>query len=93
MLTVHKYDLSPLRSLQRIMMPRGARALRVKEQRGRLHLWALVDTSEPLKAQYVECVGTGKEAPADKLYVDSWITADGTFVWHFFHRETSEHES
>lgn len=81
---IYKYPLK-LSEGHVLLLPRGAKALRVDLQNQKYYLWALVDLNKELVNTNVLCLGTGCPAPTDIdqfAYVNS-IQEMG-FVWHFF---------
>lgn len=62
-----------VRDVMRIDMPEGAKILSVQVQKDQPCMWALVDTSAPLKTQKFAIRGTGNP-------IEGWL---GTFVGTF----------
>lgn len=86
MTTIYKYDLAPIQE-QGIMLPEGAKILKVDAQHNQPKLWALVDTSKPRKTLLVRIICTGEEIVKS---LDGWENkdtyqlCDGDFVHHVF---------
>lgn len=98
MKTVYKYDLSPKAglikpgALSMVTMPRGAKILKVAEQRMRICVWALIDTDETVtERRTFHVVGTGQEICEPPSFyggrmehVGTFLMMDGDYVWHVF---------
>lgn len=82
MKTIYKYPLQ-LTNLQTVMLPTGAQVLHVGMQDDTINLWALVDTFNPLEAQEVWMVGTGRAMPFSPVGYLGTVFDDG-YVWHVF---------
>lgn len=87
--TVHRYPLVS-NHLTVVDMPKGAQLLscQVKANDESLHLWALVDTEQPLESRTFVVVCTGavlhdQDYPAMR-YVATVQYDDGDFVLHVF---------
>ena len=86
MITIYKYDLAPMQE-QGIMLPEGAKILKVDAQRNLPKLWALVDTSKPRKTLFVRILCTGEEIDKsldDWQYLDTFQLNGGDFIHHVF---------
>lgn len=88
MITIYKYDLALIKE-QGLMLPEGAKILKVDAQRNTPKLWALVDTSKPRKSLFVRIICTGEEI--DKLldgweYLDTYQLNDGGIIHHVFYK-------
>lgn len=88
MQTIYKYELEPMNT-ESIVMPVGAKLLHVDNQKGKLCLWALVDTSPTVQhsIRMITVVGTGQklwEAENGKRNVYIGTAIIGDFVWHVF---------
>jgi hypothetical protein len=79
MRTVHKFLLTVASG--DVMMPRGARILRVCPQQGAPRLWAEVDTDQPLEARRFTIVGTGQPIETGE-YVGTYDSPP--YVWHVY---------
>ena len=85
MQTVWKYIL-PIQDDVEVTLPKNAKILCVKEQKGDLCLWALVDPdekeTEPIN---LRIAGTGHPIIEDNLvYIDTVLMYDDNFVIHIF---------
>lgn len=88
---IHRYPLSTMQC-NSIIMPVGAKVLKVGEKGGRINIWALVNTSTTasMEARHFITLPTGQEtiltaASAEAMvdhYLDTVIT--NGFVWHVF---------
>ena len=85
MRTIHKYPLE-IFDIVTVEMPRGAKAIAVAEQAGKLCLWAEVDDSESVMVpQAFRIVGTGNRLYGDEgRHIGTVICADGVQVWHVY---------
>lgn len=86
MRTIYKYSLAVV-DRQSIYMHVDAQILAVADQYGSLQLWALVDTSLPMRSRTILIVGTGN--PADHIFpehkhIGSVIMSGGALMWHIF---------
>lgn len=65
--------------------------LDVKEMNGRTYLWALTDTTVPVKSFLVIPIGTGEPIPEKVLENTQYIgtTIEEPYVWHWFLKETN----
>ena len=92
MQTIWKFPLA-MTDRQTISVPAEATALSVAEQIGGLSLWAMIDTEEKEKEEWViEIYGTDHQvgdAPSD--FIGTVVMACG-FVWHVFKRSDDEDE-
>lgn len=81
---IWKYELK-VTDDQEILMPAQAKILSVGNQDGKLCVWALVDTEQPIAPKYFSIVGTGHPMSEDfplKRFVGTVIMSP--FVWHVF---------
>lgn len=86
MISIYKYNLASIQE-QGIMLPEGAKILKVDAQRNLPKLWALVDTSKPRKTLFVRIICTGEEITKpldDWQYIGTCQLNDGDFVHHVF---------
>jgi hypothetical protein len=86
MLSVYKYQV-PLADTFSLALPQGAIPFCMKEQRGLLMLWCLVDPDMPGWCRAFRLSGTGHtiEQSADQLkYIDSVSLNNGELVFHLF---------
>jgi hypothetical protein len=71
-----------------VQMHKGAKPLIIEHQHGSIHLWALVDTDEPLQTwRRFRYYATGESfIPAvEHIYINTFFTGEGhEFVWHAF---------
>lgn len=89
MRTIWKF---PITDETRLVMPVGARPLKLAIQAGVPCLWALVDPTAPLEERHVRVYGTGHfieddDFIGDAIYAGSFL--DGLFVFHVFLAATS----
>jgi hypothetical protein len=81
MKTVYKYEVPSMDCTVRL--PKGAKLLTLKLQRGTLNLWALVDpTCAELEDRHILIVGTGWDVEDTMRYITTYF--DEYFVWHAF---------
>lgn len=80
---IFKYDI-PVQDEFSIAMPTGAEILSVKVQNGVPRLWAIVDDQAPKESRPFAIYGTGNIAPEKGVFIDTFLMADGAFVWHLF---------
>ena len=83
MTTIHKYDL-PIADEVFVDMPEGASVLCVQMQDGLPRLWAVVETTLPMKPRHFRVFGTGN--PITKFLMGRYIgtVQDGLWVWHVY---------
>jgi hypothetical protein len=84
---IHKQVLM-LAEYQRVLVPEGAKILKVADQNGLLVFWYSFESQLTDKKQLeFQIVGTGNFTTLhkDMQYLDSVIT--GAFVWHVYVRE------
>jgi len=90
--TIWKFPLATT-DRQTISVPAGAASLSVAEQNGGLSLWAMLDTEEKEKEDWViEIYGTGHpvgDAPCD--FIGTVVMACG-LVWHVFRQREDDGE-
>lgn len=66
-------------------MPEKVGQLTVGVQRGRLCIWALVDTDTPMKTRYFEIYGTGHQIPrTQRRYLGTVLLHEDALVLHVF---------
>lgn len=84
---IFKYCLSGIGALELKLV----KFLNVKEMNGRTYLWALTDTSAPIKRFLVIPIGTGQLIPEKVLQNTQYIgtTIEEPYVWHWFLKETN----
>lgn len=65
--------------------------LNVKVMQGYTYLWALTDTSAPVRNFFVIPIGTGQSIPEKVLQNTQYIgtTIEEPYVWHWFLKETN----
>lgn len=80
MLTIYKYKVGTSSILE---MPKGAKILRAKEQKGSFYIWAIVDTEAELENRIFHVAGTGWPVEADWKYIDT-IHPHVELVFHIF---------
>ena len=63
--------------------------LDVKAVQGRTYLWALTDTSVPIRSFFINPIGTGQPIPEKVLQNTQYIgtTIEEPYVWHWFLKE------
>jgi hypothetical protein len=89
MTKIWKYELE-VTDVQTIHFPPGAQILSVGEQRGKLVLWAMVDSEAvPSDLRVFEVLGTGNPVPQQNYHIRKFL---GTvqishFVRHVFELE------
>lgn len=81
MVTVHKYQFAIEREII-LMVPYGARVLKVECQADVPSIWALVDTNRLMVARRFYLFGTGKEISTHLRHVATF--QQGIYVWHLF---------
>jgi len=66
-------------------IPELARILSVREQRGQIMLWALVEPDAPLRERRIVIIGTGHDMPNGRLdFIETFFMANGDLVFHAF---------
>jgi hypothetical protein len=81
---IWKYELQ-ITDEQTILMPGQAKILSAANQNGKLCIWAMVDTEQPIAPKYFSVIGTGHPLSEDfplRKFIDTVII--GQFVWHVF---------
>ncbi len=80
---IYKYVLPSPAERQSVEMPLGARVLTVREQNGKVTLWALVAPKAPLTRHWFRILATGDSLDLTEslVYLGTAFLADGT-VWH-----------
>ena len=86
--TIWKYEMA-VEDWVRIVIPDGARFLKIGEQDRKLCLWVLVDLEKSPRAYYFRIFGTGQDIPE---CIGEYIgTAQiGSYVWHVFEETAKE---
>jgi hypothetical protein len=94
---VYKYSLTEqlpwIGRLQTMALPKGATALHFDAGGGMpgLHLWVLVDPTEPLLVErHFIVVGTGQKLPQHGAAMHVASCVDGAYVWHCFEIVSAE---
>lgn len=85
-LVVWKYPV-PIEGDGRVIVsvPRGARWLSVRAQRGEFMVWALVDPAAAREQRQLAWVGTGfPDVDPRHGYIGTIVTASDQFVFHLF---------
>lgn len=69
-----------------VKMPKGAELLAVHEQKGKIQLWALIDTDMPEVVRHFKVFGTGHPIENAQFldFVGTVIFAKGSLVFHVF---------
>lgn len=81
--SIFKYQIGL--GLSEVSMPKGARILSLKTQRGRPCIWALVDPQAPVVQRRLAVYGTGFDVPAEPgRFVDTFLMEHDNFVFHLF---------
>lgn len=84
MKTIWKFGLA-LDDIVELAMPRYARLLTVQMQRGIPHLWAVVDTDQPVVKRRFRVFGTGHQMDLDHSnYIGTFQINGGSLVFHLF---------
>lgn len=83
MRTIHKQELK-ITDSQAILLPEGAIILCVKIHREKLCMWYECETENDVERVIIRCFGTGFNLDGNLEYIDTVITNNGSFVWHFF---------
>lgn len=83
--TIWKYPLE-IRDMQHIEIPRTAKILCAKVQRGRICVWAQVNRASKEREFTFYVVGTGNHLPFENAsYLDTVFMAGGELVWHIYY--------
>lgn len=91
MTSIWKFELS-ITDEQIVSVPKGAWILTAQMQRGRLCVWAMVDTNVICEPTHFRIFGTGN--PVTGLYGQYIGTVqDGGLVWHVFAEQCAKIES
>lgn len=83
MITIYKYELDL--GSNAVAIPHGAQILRAEGQRGKVQLWALVNTEYLTEMRHFNVYGTGQTLPEgvrNQHYKGSAFVDQ--FVWHVF---------
>lgn len=82
---VWKYPI-PIQDYVLVPLPKGAKILCAKVQKGGLNLWALVDSEEPETEDVtIRIAGTDHPIEEPNLeYIDTVLMYQDTFVIHIF---------
>ena len=80
MRTIYKYFFKA-EDYTTIAMHKGAEIVRVEEVNGKMYLWAIVDTKQPIITHIFNIFDEGVPLPETK-YIVTW--RQGPFVWHMF---------
>lgn len=85
MKTVWKHQLV-FTDLQSFDVPKGAKPLCIKSQKGIYTLWFLCDPDEKeVETMTIRVAGTGHPIEEEVIsYIGTIIEFDGDLVWHFF---------
>jgi hypothetical protein len=80
--SVWKYPLSSFPAI--ILVPKGAKILKLAIQDNFPTLWILVNPEENVEERIFDYYGTGFTINNidHKVYIDTWF--NGPFVWHLF---------
>ena len=87
MLSVYKYTIPTDEDYFSFGLPKGAKILTVREQHGKLQLWALVKQGEPDETRNFRLAGTGhpiKESPETLNYIGTFQLEGGSIIGHIF---------
>jgi len=84
MKTVFKYPVQ-IGKVVTHEIPGLIRFFHLDAQDGKLYVWALVDTEEPIEKAEIYTCGTGWDLPDDRYptYIGTYQSSDN-FVWHAF---------
>lgn len=95
MKTIWKFPLS-LDEYQAVTMPEDAEILHVGVQGSVPHIWAMVDTTAPVKVRHIYQYGTGIEVEGRPLVPPTYLGTvqidfewGGPFVAHYFERHSA----
>lgn len=84
MKTIYKYSLEPL-TKQFVSLPQKAKMLSVTEQKGKIVLYALVDTDEIPWPRKISIYGTGQFVDDETLHFLGTVKLQGgEFMLHVF---------
>lgn len=84
MKTIYKYKLENT-DLQTIEMPKFAKILCVQIQNGEPHIWAEVESTNPITKKSIAIIGTGHPRPFNPMtYIGSYQLYDGQLVFHVY---------
>ena len=84
---VWKYELEPKPGNWPVAMPTGATVLAVKEQFGKLIIWAACDPQQPMAVHHFLLVMTGSPFDPNGLaYVGTAMLNNGSYILHVFER-------
>jgi hypothetical protein len=83
-LAIWKFPLE-VTDMQNVTMPMGSKLLTVQLQNGAPCLWALCDTTAPMRLRTVWIFGTGHPVPMHAgEYLGTFQLHSGTLVFHAF---------
>ena len=88
MKTIWKYPLV-VTSIQKVVMPAGAKALTVNDIAGEIFMWVEVKSKNQLCSRWVHIFGTGHPMDTYKTgkpleYVGTVLQHNGELVWHVY---------
>ena len=87
MKAIWKYSFDLNTTEYAFQIPQGAKPLHVREQRGTMCMWLLVDTEKPKERRIFVIQGTGHELSIDTdkaVYIGTAFMDSGNFVFHIF---------
>lgn len=89
-MVIHKYTLANKPTLDRLLMPEGAKILHLGLQRHALRIWALVNPDSQKVYRTFKIVTTGQNFdPAGHEYIGTFQAEGGNFVGHVFEKIVS----
>lgn len=81
---VYKYQIK-ITDYQDVTLHKGAKILCIKNQTGKICIWALVNPDETEQETIkLRCAGTGHLIEEDVEYIDTVFVYNGDLVFHFF---------
>lgn len=83
MKAIHKFAV-PTTEDGIIKVPKGAKFICAQMQDDRPHVWAIVETINPLVERVISVVGTGWAMDGFKADIYIGTVQDGPLVWHIF---------
>ena len=91
MKTIWKFDV-PIQDDFSILMPDGAKILKLDLQFGEPKIWALVDPDNEKKERFFIGRGTGHPMNETNIcYVGTVVMTEGRFVFHLFEHPSNPH--
>lgn len=86
MKSIFKYEL-PINGISKVIMPEGAKILKISQQGIGVYIWALIDTEAFHHEYRFRIIGTGhpiEEEESSLEFVETFMMNGGQLVFHVF---------